>query len=364
MGYTILSVAYPLTEVGLDAAGGSEQMLTVLDRALTQAGHRSLVLAAEGSEVFGTHIPSPKARGRLDDQVRRWGQQAHQQLIRETLERYPVDLIHMHSLDFHTYLPGGSVPVLSTLHLPPDWYPRRIFHLRRANYHLNCVSSSQQRGCPPSRHLLPVVPNGIEVDRFLTKVNKSDYVMALGRICPEKGFHFALEAARKARTEMVLAGEVFPYESHLDYFRKEIKPRLDDRRRFVGPVGLSRKRRLLAQAKCLLVPSTVAETSSLVTMEALASGTPVIAYPFGALPEIIEHGRTGFLVQDVASMAEAIRNVSRLDPEACRDAARTRFSAAEMTRRYLSVYRDIIEAARQEAYVPRARAGASWLVAW
>ena len=115
-------------------------------------------------------------------------------------------------------------------------------------------------------------------------------------------------------------------------------PRLDRRRRYLGPVGFIRKRRLLAAARCLLVPSLVAETSSLVAMEAAACGTPVIAFRSGALPEVVEDGRTGFLVDDVDGMAEAIRRVDRIDPAACREAARRRFSNRRMAAAYLDRY--------------------------
>src|SRR5947199_196824 len=140
---------------------------------------------------------------------------------------------------------------------------------------------------------------------------------------------------------MSLAGELFPYPSHEEYYRDEIKPRLNRKRRFVGPVGFEKKRRLLCQARCLLVPSLVAETSSLVAMEALACGTPVVAFPSGALSEIVEHGRTGFLVKDTQEMADAIRKLDLLRPEHCRAAARQRFSSEAMVREYFSVYRRI-----------------------
>ena len=362
MGHTILSVAYPLTAVGPDAVGGSEQILTILDAALTRAGHRSIVIAAAGSQVSGTLVPSPEANGYLNDRLRRWGQQAHRELITETLERFSVDLVHMHSLDFHAYLPDSRTPVLATLHLPPDWYPRSIFRQKRPHFHLNCVSSSQQRSCPPSPSLLPHIPNGVDVRRFERKSAKRNYVLALGRICPEKGFHFALRAARMARRELILAGEVFPYAAHRRYFKSKIAPLIDNRRRYIGPVGFARKRQLLSEARCLLIPSTVAETSSLVAMEALAAGTPVVAFGSGALPEIIEHGRNGFLVSDVEEMAEAIERVGDLDPEACRYAARSRFSADHMIQRYLGVYGQIIEKAR-DPWVDRRSSRVSWLVA-
>jgi glycosyltransferase involved in cell wall biosynthesis len=262
MTYTVLSVAYPLTQVGEDAVGGSEQILTSLDRALTQAGHRSLVIAEEGSAAHGTLIPSPKARGKIDDGERRWARKVHKQLIKETLASHSVDMIHMHSLDFHHYLPDGSIPILATLHLPPDWYPDSIFRSPRKNLHLNCVSYSQQKACPKTPLLLPAVPNGVDVARLHGPMVKQNYALALGRICPEKGFHFALDAARKAGSELLLAGEVIPYPLHQSYFKEEIAPRLDQDRRFLGPVGFNRKRRLLGEARCLLIPSTVQETSA------------------------------------------------------------------------------------------------------
>jgi glycosyltransferase involved in cell wall biosynthesis len=207
---------------------------------------------------------------------------------------------------------------------------------------MNCVSWSQHRCCPRSSHLLEPIPNGVDVDLLEGKAAKRGFALAMGRICPEKGFHLALDAAHRAGVELLLAGQVFPYESHLLYFKNQIQPRLDGLRRFVGPLGFSRKKRLLAQAKCLIIPSLVAETSSLVAMESLACGTPVIALRSGALPEIVEHGRTGFVVSDVRGIARALLKVERLDPDDCRTAAQVRFSAHSMAEKYLGVYEQLI----------------------
>jgi len=252
--------------------------------------------------------------------------------------------VHMHSLDFHAYIPPGEVPVLATLHLPPDWYPPAIFNLRRPNLYLNCVSANERMRCPFSSLPIATIPNGVPVREFVWNEPRGSYALALGRICPEKGFHFALDAARLAGIDLVLAGEVFPYAAHREYFETEIVPRLDSRRRFVGPANFPTKRRLLAQARCLVAPSTVAETSSLVAMEALASGTPLIAFPSGALTEIIEEGRTGFLVSNVEEMARAMGRVGALKPEDCRACAERRFSSDAMIRRYLSLYERILQA--------------------
>jgi glycosyltransferase involved in cell wall biosynthesis len=343
---SVLSVAYPLAPVSPDAAGGSEQILSLLDAELVRRGHRSVVVACDGSRAAGQLVRIPWSCGPLDDGVRQLAQEYHRRAILQAIRRYDFDLIHMHSLDFHAYLPPPGPPVLVTLHLPPSWYPEDVFRIERPNTRLVCVSASQESACPTSPILIPHVPNGVDVDRLATPVRKRCYALALGRICPEKGYHLALDAAARARIPLVLAGEVFRYSAHEAYFRDELQPRLDGRkRRFIGPVALDRKRRLLAGARCLLVPSLVNETSSLVSMEAMACGTPVIAFPSGALAEIVEQGRTGFLVNDVEEMADAIRRVGEIDPAECRRAARERFSANAMLERYFAVYESLVRLA-------------------
>ncbi len=343
MRLTVLNVAYPLAPVGPDAAGGAEQIVTHLDRALTRAGHRSIVVACEGSVAQGMLVATPWPEGELTDAVRRAAQARHRQSIEQALRQWPVDLVHLHGIDFDQYLPPPGVPVLVTLHLPPSWYPPAVFHLQRPRTFLQCVSRSQRRVCPEAAGLLPEIENGVPVEELAARHAKRRFALALGRICPEKGYHHALEAAARARMPLLLAGEVFHYEAHERYFEDEIRPRLDRSRRFLGPVGWHRKRRLLSAARCLLVPSLVPETSSLVAMEALACGTPVVAFRAGALVDIVEHGRTGFLVNDAAEMADAMTAVDHLDPEACREAARTRFALGRMTRQYLERYQELIE---------------------
>jgi glycosyltransferase involved in cell wall biosynthesis len=340
---TILSLAYPLTLVGPDAVGGSEQILSAIDRELTRSGHRSLVIAAEGSRISGTLLPAPKAPAVLNESIREQAREAHRDLLRSAIDKYSIDLIHLQGLDFHAYLPHYPERVLATLHLPPDWYPPHVFQLSRSQCRLNCVSHSQLAQCPEvARQNCLVIPNGVDTAKLRFEPNKKNYAAAMGRICPEKGFHHALDAARLARTPLRLAGEIFPYEHHLSYVREQIFPRLDADRVFMGPLRFAQKRALLASAKCLIVSSTVAETSSLVAMEALACGTPVVAFRIGALPEIIEHGRTGFLVSDVNEMADAIAMAGQLDPAACRESAASRFSLSRMTSTYLSLYQHLL----------------------
>ena len=141
---------------------------------------------------------------------------------------------------------------------------------------------------------------------------------------------------------------MFEYSEHRSYFGSAIAPRLNKNARFIGPVGGDRKANLLAGARCLLVPSLVPETSSLVAMEALASGTPVIALRSGALEEIVSDGRTGFLVNSAEQMAEAIARVDSIDPRICRRDAEHRFSAERMATEYLELYQSVVSASAPE----------------
>jgi glycosyltransferase involved in cell wall biosynthesis len=335
---TVLSVAYPLAPVSLDAAGGAEQILATIDRALAAAGHRSIVAACEGSQVCGELLSFP-VPDRFDESGRCAAQAACRSRMETRLRAGDVDLIHMHGLDFCSYLPKGDIPVLATLHLPVSYYPPSIFGLSRPNTYLNCVSESQRRTCPPCKYLLETIENGIPLNLFAGAAGeRGEYVAALSRICPEKGLHLALDAADLAGVPLRVAGKVFPYADHQRYFDEQIAPRLKPPHQFLGPLDLVDKRRLLGRARCVLIPSLAAETSSLVAMEALACGTPVIAFPSGALGDIVSQGRTGYLVQDAVEMAEAIGRIGKIDRNECRREAWRRFSGSRMANEYKRAY--------------------------
>ncbi len=345
MALTILQVAYPFAPVGPDAVGGSEQVLALLDAALVAQGHRSLVIACEGSEATGRLIALPGVE-RITDAARATQHARLRAVLRQAVARHAPDVVHLHGVDAMDYLPPPGPPALVTLHLPPDWYPPETWRPARPDTWLHAVSRSQHAACPRSPVLLDPIPNGVPVEALPARVSKRGFALCLGRICPEKNQHQALEAGSRAGLPVLLGGEVFGYEAHRDYWREQVAPRLGPHR-FLGAVGFARKRRLLSAARCLVLASLAPETSSLVAMEALACGTPVVAYPSGALPELIEHGVTGFLVHNVAEMADAMQAASRLDPEACRAAARARCSDAAMVARYLGLYARL---ARQAAH--------------
>lgn len=347
---TVLSVGYPLAPVHPDAAGGAEQVLAALDRELVARGHHSVVIACEGSRTAADLLTFPNGSV-FDSESRQEAHRAVRRRIDQALQRWNIDLVHMHGVDFYEYLPPIGVPVLVTLHLPVSFYPASGFRFTRPDTYLNCVSAVQQHACPACGNMLEPIENGIPLHRFPAAPGEDQgYALVLGRICPEKGFHLALEAADRAGVPLWIAGAVFPYPEHERYFREVLLPRIRAPHRYLGPVGFQEKVRLLAHARCLLMASQVPETSSLVAMEALACGSPVVAFPSGAIGALIENGKTGFLVPDVPAMAAAIARAGEINRAECQRRARRLFSGDRMADQYLAAYLRIVR--RQPVAVP------------
>jgi glycosyltransferase involved in cell wall biosynthesis len=341
MSLCVVNVAYPFAPVTADPVGGAEQVLAALDRAVVGEGGRSVVLAAEGSTPAGELESLPQPAGEIDEAGREAVYAALRARLAEVIgRRRPDVVVHLHGVDFHRYLPAAGPPVLVTLHLPLDWYPPEAFEPSRPLTWLTPVSRDQARRRPLGARLTTPIENGVRLEAFRPR-RKRGYAVAMGRICPEKGFHHALDAARAADLPLLLAGAVFPYTEHIRYFEREIRPRLDRRRRWIGPVAGRAKRRLIGGACCLVAPSLAPETSSLVAREALAAGTPVVALRSGALVEAIEPGRTGILVDTPEELPAALAAAARLDPDDCRRAAEQRFSDRAMIAAYLAAYRTL-----------------------
>lgn len=349
MSLSILSIAYPLAAAGLNAVGGSEQILAQIDRGLMENGWKSHVIAPEGSSVCGQLHAIPPVEGAITPAFRLQQHSASAAMIDVVLAREAIDLIHFHGLDFDRYLIATALPCVASLHLPADWYEPHVFSARHGPWLLP-VSDSQAMQCPPSSRLLAPLSNGVPDEFFDIPLRKRDGpVLMLARICPEKGIQTGIEAAHRADVDLVLAGQVFPYREHHDYFNNQIVPLLDSRRRFVGPLGLYDKLLHLQNARCVLVPSCVAETSSLVVREAAATGCPVIAFPQGHLAHSIVDGVTGFLVNTREAMANAIGQIDQIDPLECRAYARAHFSGRAMVQAYLALYRRMTRMSQRAA---------------
>lgn len=350
----ILYVAYPLLTVSDESAGGAEQILWTLEREMARRGALTTVAASAGSHVSGEFFSTGDPCTHPDDYERR--RVEHEDRVvdfvrRREREGRPFDLVHDQSGSFWKRAAEIDSPVLATLHLPRSFYPAGSFDMVPENVSFNCVSDSQARSFADLESLIGVATNGISLDRFAGDdgadvqrgVGDHRGLLWLGRICEEKAPHLALEIAACAGLPITIAGQIYPFSYHQQYFEREVAPRLRDipDAEFVSAPSAELKRLLLRQAKALLITSQADETSSLVAMEATASGTPVIAFRRGALPEVVQDGVTGFLVEDAAQAVLALQRISSVSPKACVQYAQENFSAAKMAERYSTIYEQL-----------------------
>ncbi len=351
----ILYIAYPLLTVSAESAGGAEQMLWTLEREMARRGTQTTVAASAGSRVSGALFSTGEPCSLPDDFERR--NREHQEKViqfvaQSAREGKAFDLIHDKSGSFWPHACEVDVPVLATLHLPRSFYPPQSFQHVPENVTFNCVSESQAASFRDLPALLGVAPNGIALDPFLqdSQCGHGDRygLLWLGRICEEKAPHLALEIASQSGLPITLAGQVYPFSYHQLYFEREVAPRLRamPEAAFVVSPSAGLKCSLLRKAHAILITSQVDETSSLVAMEAAASGTPVIAFRRGALAEVVREGVTGFLVDSTAEAVAALRRVKSIDPVACVQHARENFRSAAMAGGYTQLYERVMQRAR------------------
>jgi glycosyltransferase involved in cell wall biosynthesis len=344
----ILYIAYPLLQVHDESAGGAEQILWTLEREVARGGAHTTVAASAGSRVSGELFSTGESCTKIDDYERR--RDEHEDRIVEFVRRRvregnAFDLIHDHSGSFWKQAAEIDAPVLATLHLPRSFYPARSFDDVPANVSFSCVSASQARSFADLESLACVVPNGIALDCFeaagdVAQDNDRQGLLWLGRICEEKAPHLALDIAERAGLPITIAGQVYPFSYHQQYFEREVAPRLQSipNARFISAPPAELKRQLLRESQALLITSMAEETSSLVAMEAAASGTPIVAFRKGAHAEVVKDSVTGLLVEDVAEAVLALQKISDIDHKICVQHAQKNFSAAKMAERYSSLY--------------------------
>ena len=353
----ILYVAYPLLTVAEESAGGAEQVLWTLEREMVcRRGAHTTVAASVGSRVSGELHATGEPCVETDDYDRR--RVEHEDRVVAFVQKrerdgMPFDLIHDMSGSFWRRAAEIDTPVLATLHLPRSFYPEKVFDNVPENVSFNCVSESQACSFANLDAMAGVAPNGIALDTFdlpegaarKSSANRSR-LLWLGRICEEKAPHLALEIAARAGMPITIAGQVYPFSYHQEYFDREVVPRLKSMpdAEFVASPSGGVKRRLLRGAKALLITSLAQETSSLVAMEAAASGTPVIAFRHGALPEIVKEGVTGFIVDDAKQAVEAVKHIEDISSVSCVEHAQANFSAAKMAEEYAEFYARLMRA--------------------
>ena len=235
---------------------------------------------------------------------------------------------------------SGLPPVVTTIHGPLDGELADVYRRIGDRVGLIAISHAQVKPAPDVT-IARVIHHGVTASEFPWGDGKGDYFVFLGRLSADKGAHRAIAAAEKAGVTLILAGKVRE-KSEKEYFEQEVAPHLSDTIRFVGEVPHDEKLRLLSGARATLFPIRWNEPFGLVMIESLACGTPVLAYPEGAAPEVIVDGRTGFLVDGEAEMADAIASVGEIDRHACRAAVEDYFSVDRMVREHIELFDDLV----------------------
>ena len=258
--------------------------------------------------------------------------------ISEVFERAnEFDIIHNH-FDFPalTYSKLIKTPVVTTIHgfSSPDIYP--VYEKYNDNTYYVSISNSDRY---KKLDYIATVYNGINLDEFVYNPVGGDYLVFLGRICCEKGTHEAIQIAKKSNKKLIIAGII----QEEDYYKQKVEPYVDGKQiKFVGPVGPKERNRLLGNALALLHPVMRPERFGLVMPEAMACGTPVIGFDLGSIKEVIEHDKTGFVVNNVKEAVECIKKIGKINRGDCRKRVEEHFNVEKMVEDYAKVYNKIL----------------------
>src|SRR5450755_3690974 len=290
-----------------------------------------VTLFASGDSVTRAHLHAVVDKGYEEDSAvdSKAAEYLH---ISEAFEHAAeFDLIHSH-YDFMplSYTRLIKTPVLTTIHGFSSAKIMPIYQKYRDGYFVSVSDSDRAT----ELNYLATVYNGIDLSLYPLQECGGDDLIFLGRIHPDKGVHLAIEVARQSGMPLIIAGIV----QDAAYFREQVEPHLDDSIRYIGSVDAKGKNELFAQARALLHMNTIPERFGLVLAEANAAGVPVIAMDLGSCREVIEDGKTGFLVNDVAQAVRALERISEIDRNACRQRVQQCFSIETMVTAYERVY--------------------------
>lgn len=333
--------------------GGTERVVSYLTEALVELGHE-VTLFASGDSLTRAKLVSPCAKAlRLDakcvDRIAYHVLQLEQ--IFQQDQRF--DIVHFHTDYFHyPFSRRRNLAHVTTLHGRLDLAD--LVPLYREFTEIPVVSISESQRVPlPSIGWVGTVYHGLPCDLYYPGRNHGDYLVFLGRISPEKRPDRAIEIAKQAGMRLKIAAKVDAADRR--YMEEQIRPLLDDPLvEFIGEIGDADKRELLGNAYALLFPIDWAEPFGLVMIEAMACGTPTVAFRRGSVPEIIDDGVSGYAVGNIDEAVQALWKLRTFDRSACRKQFQERFSAVRMARDYIDVYKRVIEARRlSRDLVPR-----------
>ncbi|HEY6543064.1 MAG TPA: glycosyltransferase family 4 protein [Ktedonobacteraceae bacterium] len=361
----IAQIAPPWFSVPPKNYGGTEAVIYNLVEKQVELGH-DVTLYATGDSRTSAKLVSFFPRSLMESGVP-WQAHLkayyHVQKAVNAVKQSNFDIVHTHlssASDMYLFplMVDMQVPHIMTLHsrfpfdrLPNGWVgdADTLYMEWASSMPMVAISEHARDEVPYPLNFVGVVYHGLLMDQFrAVRTRRDSHFAWLGRCVPEKGAHLAIQAAKEAGVQLILAGTVdrnMPESVH--YFQERIKPQIDNKQiRYIGPANMKEKINLFSSALAFLNPIEWEEPFGMVIIEAMAVGCPVISFRRGAAPELIVDGKTGFLVDDVEGMVRAIASIDTIDRNATRQYVEEHFSARVMTENYTKVYQHVIDASR------------------
>jgi glycosyltransferase involved in cell wall biosynthesis len=322
--------------------GGTERVVWALTEELVKRGHE-VTLFASGDSLTSAKLESVYPRALREARLKDLYGLNYFTLLNIGIaydRQDEFDVIHDHVVP-HS-LPAANLsrtPVITTMHGPFTGENRRLFQILKKPGVVT-ISNSQAFPAPGINHL-GTVYNGLHLADYPFGNEPEDYLLFVGRISMEKGVHLAIQVAQELDMRLIIAAKLETVDR--PYFKEYVEPWLTDRIEWIGEVDEQKRNELMSKALCFLHPVTWREPFGLTLIEAMACGCPVIAMNLGSIPEIIQNGVTGFVVEDIEGMVSAVEGVENIDRRTCRDHALTNFSAEKMAEGYEQMYKKMLQ---------------------
>jgi glycosyltransferase involved in cell wall biosynthesis len=350
----IAVVAPPWFPVPPTGYGGIESVCAGLVDGLVERGHDVTLIGAGQDDTDATRFFAATKEPQSDSVGDALTEVRHAVAASQVIGGLDVDVIHDHTAAGPLVAAGLEIPTVVTAHGPVDgelgdYYGNLSRYYRDLGERISYVSiSNSQRAGAPDLPWAATVYNGIRVSDHDFRCDKDDFVLFIGRCCPEKAPELAVHAARDAGRKLVALTKCREPDEK-DHFEQVVEPLLGSDVEWLEEPPKERKHDLLARARALVMPIQWDEPFGMVMIEALASGTPVVALRRGAVPEIVEDGMTGFICDEPAELPTAIERAGEIDSDTCRQVVENRFSLQTMARGYEQVYIGAIERSRATA---------------
>lgn len=327
--------------------GGTERVVSHLVEELVRQGYDITLFASGDSSTSATLVPCCERALRHDPRVA--DPIPHYMLMLDRVRRRAAefDVIHFHIDVLHFPLFHDlAYRTVTTLHGRQDLADLQRFYREFREMPLVSISDQQREPMSGGMNWMGTVYHGFPIDLYrYNPVVRDDYLAFLGRICPEKGVDRVIEIARRTGMKLKIAAKIDRVDQA--YFESQIRPLLNDPLiEFVGEIDDTEKSAFLGDARGLLFPIDWPEPFGLTMIEAMACGTPVVAYRRGSVPEVVEHGLTGFIVDTIDEAVSAVHRLGELNRGRVRDRFVERFSVERMADDYLAIYEALIGADR------------------